>query len=587
MLLLILILIETHSYCNLDLDSIVTPLDVDKYEDMLTRANYDPTETKFLVEGFRNGFDIGYDGIDNHQSRSENIPLTIGSKEELWEKIMKEVKAKRVAGLFKEIPYQNFIQSPIGLVPKADGKTRMIFHLSYDFKKNQEESLNACTPRELCSVNYNDLDCAVRQIMRLCREAWNEHPKEDLQVFPVIFLGKTDLTSAFRVLPLKKKCFCWLIFKAEDPRDEQVKYFMEKCLPFGASISCSHYQRFSNSLKHLLEVRVGHKKKGITNYLDDFLFLACLEWICNEMIQQFLNLCRILNIPVAVEKTEWASTLVMFLGILLNGRTRTLSIPLEKQEKALNLLRNISSKKKATIKELQVLTGYLNFLTKAIVPGRVFTRCMYAKYVSLKNSEMKSGKLKLYHHVSLDAEFRFDCELWKTFLTHYRDLAICRPMIDLEKTTLATELKFWTDASANQRLGMGAVFNNQWWSIQWEPGYIDICKPSIEYLELLAVTTAVLTWGDQIKDQRIILFCDNMAVVAMINNTSSTCKNCMYLLRLLSLNNLINNRRIFVKYIRTSDNFLSDALSRLQYQRFWRLAPAGMSRYPSIPSPLV
>ena len=32
-----------------------------------------------------------------------------------------------------------------------------------------------------------------------------------------IFLGKTDLSSAFRVLPLLISCFCWLAFKAKDP----------------------------------------------------------------------------------------------------------------------------------------------------------------------------------------------------------------------------------------------------------------------------------------------------------------------------------------------------------------------------------
>ena len=50
----------------------------------------------------------------------------------LWNKVMKEVKEKRFAGPFKEIPFEHFIQSPIGLVPKDGGKYyRLIFHLSY------------------------------------------------------------------------------------------------------------------------------------------------------------------------------------------------------------------------------------------------------------------------------------------------------------------------------------------------------------------------------------------------------------------------------------------------------------------------
>ena len=41
--------------------------------------------------------------------------------------------------------------------------------------------------------------------------------------------------------------------KAQDPLTGEWKYFIDKCLPFGSSISCSHFQRFSNALQHLIE----------------------------------------------------------------------------------------------------------------------------------------------------------------------------------------------------------------------------------------------------------------------------------------------------------------------------------------------
>ena len=72
---------------------------------------------KYLCNGFHYGFDIGYWGSEDRQSRSDNIPLKIGSKVQLWNKLMKEVKEKRVTRPFDNIPYNNFMQSPIGLVP--------------------------------------------------------------------------------------------------------------------------------------------------------------------------------------------------------------------------------------------------------------------------------------------------------------------------------------------------------------------------------------------------------------------------------------------------------------------------------------
>ena len=147
---------------------------------------------------------------------------------------------------------------------------------------------------------------------------------------------------------------------------------MDKFLPFSASISCSHYQLFSNALKHILEHRAGGKGCAIMNYLDDFLFLAIAKILCNYMIDQYLELCKPLNLPVSLEKTKFADTIIVFLGIILNGKHLMLSIPVDKQCKALRLLNDLKGKK-VTVKELQVLMGYLNFLTKAIFPGRTFT----------------------------------------------------------------------------------------------------------------------------------------------------------------------------------------------------------------------
>ena len=87
---------------------------------------------------------------------------------------------------------------------------------------------------------------------------------------------------------------------AQDPADGKWKFFVDKCLPFGASISCLHYQRFLNSLKHIVEIRI--RRRSLTNYLDDFLFVAITKMLCDHMIQEFLDFCKEINIPVALEK---------------------------------------------------------------------------------------------------------------------------------------------------------------------------------------------------------------------------------------------------------------------------------------------
>ena len=264
---------ELDYYYSFDLTNIVTPVNPGKLANMLRESHYDEQETQFLESGFTHGFDIGYRGPVNRQSLSDNIPLRIGSKEELWNKLMKEVKLKRVAGPFVKIPFDNFIQSPIGLVPKAGGqKTRLIFHLSYKFERLQEDkklSLTHHTPKEICSIKYNDLDVAVKTILnKAYSECENSLSVEKgqgqshgtitnkLSNFRPIFMSKTDIQSAFRLVPLLRKCWNWLVMKAQDPKTNKTFYFVDKCLPFRASISCAVFQRISNALKHLIEHRL-------------------------------------------------------------------------------------------------------------------------------------------------------------------------------------------------------------------------------------------------------------------------------------------------------------------------------------------
>ena len=105
---------------------------VDKLEEMLKHYEYDPKELDFIVDGFCNGFQIGYKGNRDVQMRSPNLKLDCGSPEVLWQKMMKEVQNNRFAGPFENIPFKNYTQSPVGLVPKGAGMdTRLIFHLSY------------------------------------------------------------------------------------------------------------------------------------------------------------------------------------------------------------------------------------------------------------------------------------------------------------------------------------------------------------------------------------------------------------------------------------------------------------------------
>ena len=58
-------------------------MDSDRLEQLLIDADYDETERRFLCDGFRLGFDLGYRGPEDRQDTSDNIPFTVGNHLEM------------------------------------------------------------------------------------------------------------------------------------------------------------------------------------------------------------------------------------------------------------------------------------------------------------------------------------------------------------------------------------------------------------------------------------------------------------------------------------------------------------------------
>ena len=540
---------------NFDLDNIVTPVNVDRFQQLMIESSFadqHPEKFLYLVDGFRNGFSLKYKGpCENIRRTSRNLRLTVGNKTDLWNKVMKEVKLKRYAGPFADPPYDNFIQSPIGLVPKDGGKdTRLIFHLSYP-RTGEHKSVNAWIDEADCTVKYPDFEKAI-ELCQLAGKSAN--------------VGKSDMKSAFRNVPLRVLDFCLLLMKAENPADGKTYFFVDKCLLFGSSISCVIFQTFSDAVSFIVTWKTKHDN---LNYLDDFLFVSFLKQACDQQLEEFIRICGEINFPVVMEKTMFGATLIVFLGLLINTENQLVSIPIEKVERAVMFINTMlnAKKRKATVLQIQKLAGLLNFLCRSIVPGRAFTRRLYS---------LVSSKLKPHHHVKLPLDVIEDLKMWLQFLKADSNV-YCRPFLDFGKLT-AEDIELFSDSSRNKDLGMGAYCQNSWMQQQWDPMWFEKVNLSIAFLELYAVTAAVITWIHQFKNKRVDLFCDNEGVVQMINSSTSRCKNCMTLQRLIMLQGMKNNVRIYAKHIKSENNMLSDALSRLQFDRFWNHVPATMEK---------
>ena len=86
---------------------------MEEFAQQLRDSEYPEDKVRYLIEGFSQGFSIGYRGPEIRSDTGPNLPLNnLGTKTDLWNKVMKEVKAERYTGQYKkqDLPFQNYIQ---------------------------------------------------------------------------------------------------------------------------------------------------------------------------------------------------------------------------------------------------------------------------------------------------------------------------------------------------------------------------------------------------------------------------------------------------------------------------------------------
>ena len=147
--------------------------------------------------------------------------------------------------------------------------------------------------------------------------------------------------------------------------------------------------------------------------LDDFLIITQSRSLCQDQLHLFLDMCSYLGIPIAPEKTCGPATTLSFAEIKLDSVSFEAHLPLEKTDKCLSLISNFLTSKKVTLKDIQSLTGMLNFSCSVVVPGRAFLRRLI--YLTI-------GIHLPYHYVRINQEVKADLKLWQG--SHLRVLCL-------------------------------------------------------------------------------------------------------------------------------------------------------------------
>ena len=99
-------------------------------------------------------------------------------------------------------------------------------------------------------------------------------------------IAYSDMKAMFRNLRSRQINWPLLLMKGTSAIDGKVDNFVDKCLPFGKSIPYTHFQAYSDTTAHTVEVNSGNKR---INYLDAYLFAALFRAYCNVRLIIFFQ----------------------------------------------------------------------------------------------------------------------------------------------------------------------------------------------------------------------------------------------------------------------------------------------------------
>ena len=145
-------------------------------------------------------------------------------------------------------------------------------------------------------------------------------------------------------------------------------------------------------------------------------------------------------------------TTLSFAGIELDSVLLEARLPSDKPDKCRSLISEFLQRKKVTLKEVQSLTGLLNFAFSVVRPGRAFLRRLIDRTVGIRSPE---------HRIRLNKEVKQDLKLWLSILCHFNG----RSFFLEEHWLSSTKLNLFTDASG--ALGFGAIFGSHWCYGKW------------------------------------------------------------------------------------------------------------------------
>ena len=428
-------------------------------------------------------------------------------------------------------------------VPKEGGGARAIV----DCSKPTGCSVNSHTDQVSVKFRYKSVD-NVAELME----------RGD-------YLSTVDIKDAYRAIAIHprdrdRQGLHWDF----DPLDPSAcTYMKDNRLCMGLSSSPYVFSKISDFVVRCA-VREGTGR--VVNYLDDFCVISSdfAEGCRDQSV--IMAILRRLGFHISFSKLVSPSTSARFLGIIIDTVSLEMSLPQDKLDKLVAILRHFKGRRKATRRDLERLGGLLAHCSKVIRGGRTFCRRIYDSMSSVREP---------YFKVRLGSGFREDIAWWCDFAATFNGKAKILGRF-------AAHISTYSDASS---WGFGATHGPRWVVGAFDPGEDEkigarvghhhfppegsCAEAHINTREMWAVLSAAINWAHLWGNSSVVMVTDSTTVRAALNTGRSRSPAIMGFLRRLFWLSVEHNFEFSAVYIRSAENVICDALSRLGVESSW------------------
>ena len=426
--------------------------------------------------------------------------------------LQEEIANNAMLGPFEVPPIDNLHISPFMTRDKSSSTNRrVIIDLSWPIGHSVNAGVHS--DRYLGTdfiLTYPSVDNLTNEVLRLGKGS---------QIF------KVDISRAFRHVPI-------------DPGDLDLlglyweSYFLDFSLPFGFKHGSSIFQRISDAVRYIMS-QEGH---SVWNYIDDFLCISVPSKI-EKTYTRLQELLAELGLSVSDKKLVPPSTRVTCLGIVIDTTEFTMSIPTEKLQAVKDLCSQWCFKQKCTKRELQSLLGSLLYVAKCVKYARFFLNRMLQ--LLRQNVNARS--------ITVTEEFKRDLNWFLKFLNVYNGVSFFN-YVPAKTVHL--------DACPT---GLGAIWADQVYAMALPQNWL---TKNIAYTEMVNILVALKVWHRQWTGTRILIRCDNLAVVSVLTTGKTRDSTMAKYARNIFLWLSAFNIDIMVVHIAGKLNPVADLLSR-------------------------